>query len=548
MPERDYAAPLVQERRESRFNKLRPSSIWGHKPALTPALRENFPNLLRSHTATEAIPPVPDIPDAFRTDDRTAGVNEQYHSRTSSAQDRRPITQPGRYYQQPELRPANPSPSPQRDYRQPKTGQVAATSHLPPVHSSSPDWPFERPRAAPSPSARTPPPTYQEHLNSTHRRDTNGRLYHIPNQPHFPTLEQAVRRRRKQPSLRDQASRDSATRTQGSSSITGSDHSTTRNAAAQSSLESEVSRGHAGLIDDRNTRTPVFRYRNALPGYSGYSHFPCYSPTTEAHQLPPISRYPPAVAVASSAYPQARSSSRSFASRVQDRYHPTGDELQATTSSPADTSLSLNELREVEDVLAPLPVPAAPYSCHPSADRTESTTSIATSAATLGNRSSASRPLTFIETNFVGFANVVGFKPDQSKSKSERRGWKAKLVKCGKKVRTKAKEMWADLPRQYKILRCKIDVRWTGPLADCQCKVCMAHYGYDRDRTRNFHEVPKGLWTKTTPQEYHRLNWGEEANPRTWDADAPPRGLGAFRVGPCCEQVKYVTIRVDLDE
>lgn len=59
----------------------------------------------------------------------------------------------------------------------------------------------------------------------------------------------------------------------------------------------------------------------------------------------------------------------------------------------------------------------------------------------------------------------------------------------------------------------------------------MAYHGFCCDRARDFHEVLKGLWTKTTREEY---NWGKEANPRTCDADAPPRGLGPFRMGPSC--------------
>lgn len=553
MPERDYAAPLRQERRESIFSKLRPSSIWGRKPALTPDLRENFLDLSRSHLPSDAIPPVPTIPDAFQTDRRSAGANEQHHSRTDSAQGLRPIARAGRYYQQSEFRPEYRPSSQERNDRQPKTEQTAATAYLLPVHSRSPDWSYERPRAAPSTTARTPPPTYQEHLNSTQRRDGNGRLFQIPNTPHFPTIEQAVRRQRRQPSLRDQASHYNSTQTPGSPSIIATNRTTTRSAAARSLLRNEVPRGNdlysvESSISHGNTRTTITANCNTTTGHDGDSRFSNYPSPAKAHTLPRISHSSFTALPASSTNPQTQLSQHSFRGRIQTTYDPNSAELQATPSSPADTSLSLSEIHEAEDSLTPLPVPTVPYSHHPSTNRTGSTNSVATSAATLGNRSSASRPLTFIEANFVGFANVVGFKPDQRKSRTERRSWTAKLVKYGKKTKTKAQQLWIAQSRQRKILRCKIDVLWTGPLRDCRCDVCTASLGLPSAGVRRYHEVPKGFWVNTTLEDYHKLNWGEDANPCTWDSDAPATGLGAFRVGPRCEEVKYVTTRVDLDE
>ena len=508
MPERDYAAPLGQERRETIFRKLRPSSIWGRKPALTTTLRENFPDLSRSPSPSDEIPPVPTIPDAYQIEHRAAGVNEQHRSRTDSARDLQSDTRAGRYYQQPEFRPSSRPSSPQRNRRQVKTGQVAATTNLPPVHSSSLDWPYEGPHAAPSPSARTSPPTYQEHLNSTYRRDRNGRLFQIPNTPHFPTIEQAVRRQLRQPSLRDQASQYNNTQSQGSSSFNASDDTIPRDAAAQSSQRDKVPSGYTnGSPNHRNTQTTITANCNVDISYGGYSCYPSYSPSAEAHPLPPISRSLPQAPSVSSVNPRTQLSLRSFGSRVQATYHPTIAELQATTSGPADTSLSLSDLREAEDVVTPLPVPTAPYTHHSSTNRIESTTSIAASTATLSNRSSASPPLTFMKANIVGFADKVGLRLDHKKSKTERRLWRAKLVKCGKKIEIKAKQLWRTAqPRDRETLRCNLDVLWTGPLGYCRCDVCLAYVGEPSARVRKFHAVPKGIWIHTSLEDYHKLN------------------------------------------
>lgn len=552
MPERDYAAPLGQERRESIFSKLRPSSIWGRKPALTPALQESFPDLLGSHSPSAGIPLVPTIPDGHQTGHRATGVNEQYHSHTDSAQDIRLSSQAGRYYQHSVFRLENQVSSPQRNVRQLKTGQLAATIHLPPVHSETPDWSYERPRAVTSPSARTPPPIYQEHLNSTHRRDGNGRLLQIPNRPHFPSIEQAVRRQRRQPSLRDQASQCNSIQTQDGFSSVVNDRITTHSTASQPPLHNEVPEGHSlysleSSTDHSNIRTTVPVDRNAILSHGGYSRFPSYSPSAEAHILPRIPHSSSTSLPASSPDLQTQWSPHAPGSRTQVTNPSTIVELQASTSSAADTSLSLVELHEAEDLLAPLPVPTTPYSHHPSTNRTESTTSIATSAATLGNRSSASRPLTLMEANMVGLANVVGLKPDQRKSRTERRSWKARLVSYGKKIEIKAKQFWIAQYQQRKILHCKLDVLWTGPLRDCRCDVCRAYLGLPSAGVRRYHEVPKGFWIDTSLEDYHRLNWGEKASPWTWDPDAPGTGLGALRVGPRRGEVRCVTTRTDLN-
>jgi hypothetical protein len=527
MPERDYAAPLRRSRRSLVWTYItgdhRSSVDWKSATPLTPALRDKFPDLSGGQSSKNDVPPVPPIPGTFQADGRTLEANDnQRHSRTGTVQtgdlyDRRGGSP--EFNPQPDLRrePSNFSiprrhlPS-QRENRRPELQQVVATTHQYHDYSSGPSpFPVHLAAQGVTSSSSTLQFASSPHdiRNVRYLRDSQGRLSPAPSLPH--------RTPHREPPIR-------------------------RQSATLSSLREQVLQGNSNHVRYGST-TDSITSTNAIAGHIRCSRFPSYS-TTESYTLSHSQQSSTEARLASYGCLQAHLSPRSFEGRGQDTHHPTIAELQASTSGRTDNSLDPNELREVDDLLTPLPMPTIPYAHHPSTDRTESTTSIATSAVTLGNRSSASRPLTFMEANFVGFANVVGFKQDQRRSKRRWRSWKANFVNHGKKIKSKVSAVWDAHAEDRKSLRCMIDVLWSGELSDCQCLICMTYVGSPWCGGRRYHEVPKGGWRKMSPPEYHKLNWGVEAvsDPTT------PRGLGAFRGGPDCPEVKYVTTRVDLDE
>ncbi|KAF1924729.1 uncharacterized protein M421DRAFT_95267 [Didymella exigua CBS 183.55] len=529
MSEHDYAAPLSQERRASLFlgifGSVRPSSFrWDSTPSLTAPLREGFPGLLPDRLPAIDPPPVPAILEAFQSDYHT-GVTDQRPARSDSVQEHDPHDNHGR--------------RPQTARRDAESGQVPATSRPPPVRSQSPAWfanSHEHPRAAPNSSARMPPPTYHQHLHATHLRDDQGHLFYVPNTSHLPSLEQTLRRCANRSSLRSQVSQDDGNQTQDRSTTTARRNATSGNAAAQSSLRNIVSREHNGQVRDGSTShgitsATITSNRNAVTGTGGYSRFTSYSPSAEAYVLPPISRSSSAARLALSRSYQARLSPRSTRSRTHETHRPTITEQQASASSPTSNSLSPLELQELQDQHTPLPTPIAPYAQHPSPDRNTSTASI----VTFDNPNSSSPPLTLIQANLVALADLVSLKQYTGKCKIAR-SWKAKLSEYGKRIRNYTQVLCDAESHERKMLRCKIDVLWTGPLKDCKCIICIKRLGPPRDwktdAIRAFHEVPRGRWLDTSPLGYHKLNWGVPANQTgMYEPEVSGRGLGAIRLG-----------------
>jgi hypothetical protein len=503
----------------------RSSVDWKSATPLTPALREKFPDLLGSEPPSDNIPPVPAVPNALQSDNRTVGSNDQRHLRTDSALRgtlsnyrgqnlRHDLPAKHHHEQSMFIIPRKPLSS-QIEDKQLEPHQAVGTTHQAFVRSHSPlsfsnnledlhpAWsssniPFQSPSHDPN--------------NIHYVRDGQGRLFPAPSISH-------------------------------------------RQAVTQSSLRDQMLRERSNLSRNGST-TDTINGITEITGRSDYSRFPSYSPTAESHALSQSSRCSSTARPESSINRRAQLSPQSSDTRAYATHHRTITELQASACSPADTSLSLSELRELEDEHTPLPLLATPYAQHHATNRSQSTTSIATSTATstatFENPDYRSPPLTLGQARLAGFASIVGLKHDRGKSKTSRpRPWIAKLVKYGKKIKNNTRVLWDAQCPERRILRCEVDVLWTGPLRDCECKICLRSLGPPYPAynwmayARPYHEVPKGQRRKTSMLDYHKLNWGREAE--ICCPDAPRRGLGARRAGRCVP-VTYVTTPVDLDE
>lgn len=527
MPERDYAKPLRRSRKSLIWKFItrdhRSSVDWKSATPLTPALRERFPDLLSDQSSNDNVLPVPVTSAVFETDGRTLASNDQRHSRNDSAQvgiSHNPPRQ-NTQHSPPSIRhhepssfsaPSNPLLS-QREHGSPGSQHIVTPTHQQHDYSPSPSRPTGHlGNQNPPPSSSTLQSASSSHVTGNIRclRDSQGRLCPVPSLPH---------RTDREPSLRRQPA--------------------TRSSPREQILQEESSPGRHRSTTDSISSTTV------ITGYIRHARFQTYSAATESHTSPQSQQSSTEARLASYGYSQAHLSPRSLESRCQDIHHPTIAELQESTDGRTVDHLDPNELVEVDELLTPLALPTIPYAHHPLADRTVSTTSIATSAVTLGNRSAASRscPRTLMGAHFRGAAHVVGFK-DTRKSKRRWRSLKAKFVKYGNKIESKARAVWDAHEDERKLLVCMFDVLWSGELDDCQCKACLYITGLPWRGGTHYHEVPKGGWPKMTPPVYQKLKQGVEG---ISDPTAFHRCLVAFRRGPDYREVRYVNERMDLD-
>lgn len=521
MPERDYAAPLKHERRESIFAKLRPSSIWGREPT----------GLQYSPARADEVPLVPPIPDALRSEHVTEAVEYPQHSRSGSIPKHSPRS--------------NQERTKCTTQRVGKTAQVAATGQVPPVRSTDPVWlagshGHSEVVPSPSPSASSPAPAYQHHLNAGYLRDDSGHLFFVPDTPHLGSLEQTIRRQQKQPSLRPQVSQNNNNRTQVSSVTAGSHTAAGRSAVVQSSVLDPVPGSHhkrnwEGSISNGIARAIVTSERNVGTGSSSYSYHPEYSPRASAipHAFPQLSRHSSAARTLYS-----RGQVQHVAARIsnlnsdRNSRQPANAELRDNSAS---TPLSPKEI-QVSFQHDPTSSSHTPLQTQPNDPVLINRRAVLsnTSIATFDNPGCTSPPLSRRGANLVGLANMISFKHKRHKSKTVRL-WKARLVKFTRKAKDNIRLLLDPDSHERKTLRCKIDVFWTGPLRGCKCKICLKSIGppcdYKKDKLREYHEVPKCGWLNISPAEYDKLNWPREEDPR---ATNPPvvsyRGLGEFRL------------------
>ncbi|KAF2624125.1 hypothetical protein BU25DRAFT_476780 [Macroventuria anomochaeta] len=189
---------------------------------------------------------------------------------------------------------------------------------------------------------------------------------------------------------------------------------TIRRRPVQSSLHNQVHQEDSRLSHvnetSANSNNSTANNEHFTPGALptvGYSHIPVYSPlpSTKPHGLPPPHvRSSPAARHAASTHTRDQTSSGPYEDRGQGTSHPSVAELQGVTSGPANTSLSLSELQELERSLMYTPpgfphIPLLPLSTPPILLRSAPSNA---SVATSENPNPSSRPLNLFEANIAG--------------------------------------------------------------------------------------------------------------------------------------------------
>lgn len=455
MANRDFAAPLKQERRRSIWAKLTQSlhlsTDWDSVHPLMEGLKEDFSESLRNEESVQGSSRALITEDASQPEHHPTALNFSRHPQTdfpreSSSgvcqqdnfgrlgchhQQSIPRTLSGRSLQQ--------EPSHQRVHYQSTIRYREPLAQLPPVRTHTPlssaDL-YEVPRPAPLPPSLAIGTSARQQRNANgiiYHRNSNGQLVTVSQATHPSSRVNSIRRRPVQSSLRDQINQNGGSRLN------------------VPSIQSHVVNGKV-----TNTSHP-----------RSCNHSRVYSPlsTAEPNVVPPL-RSP------------SSSAAHYMHSRNQEPHHapgrainvppnfstPTLADLQADITSASHPTELEGSLHYDPPSFPDIPLlPQPPFARRPSATRKGSTTSL----ATFENPDSSSLPLSFIR------ANMIGIKRQIQSGLGKPRSWKAKAVHFGEKIKYKSKWLWDPEDERYDLWNTKLEVWFFGPLPDCKCAICV---------------------------------------------------------------------------